>query len=708
MRKLDKKPGYRLFREGRRYIHTQLKNHLNKAIMFSCIMLLFTVPTMAQHNFTLYHNAQLPQASFENPGQEVWMNGYLILPGLSGARFDLFSDGPFLEEMNLNKDFALNAISSGSLNPENMLNGSAESTILGFGFRHKAGFFHFKLQEHFTADIHYPRPLFELIENYNAEATSLNTYALDPLSFNASHFRSYTFGYTHRFTKLSIGANLRYLQGIANVNITNNYLGVKYSKDELGYSVQGSLEALTAGTEMYKDPKTTNFIKGSGNSGFAIDLGGAFHFSRKFEMSFAAQNLGKLFWKNHINQTTMLDETTVFQAKDSQELSDELEENFTALFDDEIISSNGNKYQTNLRQKYLLGARYFFTPSTNMGLLFHTDVWDGQANFGGALSLNTQVQDIIGFSLVASKYQNESFDLGAGFNFNVGPVQFYAMTDNIISMVSKEGSHKLHGMAGINFIFGKMTRKQAVLRNSPQGQVVTPPAPILVREVPVYFTNEPDYTPRAPLPLTEQVIRGNSPLDKIDEEPLPEGYIRYRAQVSDAESNKPLNEVSINVYKLKSRQIQVLVHSEMTKNGYFSIPISRVDTHRVVIEREGFYKLEKEYSQGILDDNSDTLTLYFFLIPTIKDPELLKSTVQSTISKITDFSSGLQDLSVIGTYRMIGSTSLRYGAHHTEEVILRLREGDEISLLEKTNAHWWRVKYGDLEGYVKASYLEEL
>lgn len=703
MRKLNKKPGNRLFGEGRRYAHTQLKP-IQKAVFTICLIVLTTLPIFGQHNFLLYNNGQLPQASFENPGQEPWMNGYLILPVLSGARFDLSSEGPLLNQLYLNDNFSLSKINPEHLIMDNVLTGNAESTLLGFGFRHKAGFFHFRLQEHFTADINYPRALFDLINNFYLEPDPVNSYALDQLSFDASHYRSYSLGYTHRFSKLSIGANVRYLQGIANMSISNNNFNVLYSKDDLGYSVQGNLMALTAGTEMYNDPKPNNFIKGSGNSGFAVDLGGVIHFSSKFELSFAAQNLGKMFWNNHIHQTTMMDENTLFQAKDPGEFSQELEDNFTALFDDEIISSNGNKYQTNLRQKYLLGSRYFVTPSTNIGLLFHTDVWNGQANFGGSLSFNTQYKKHIGFSLAVSKYQNEQFDVGTGVNFNLGPVQIYAMTDNLISMVSKDNAYKLHGQAGINFIFGKKTRRQAIVHEEPKMEEPAPIAPVIVKEVPVMVYPEPEFTPRG-VPVDPEPVA-----EEAEEDKLPEGYIQYRAQVSDAESNKPLHEVKVDVYKLKSRQIQVLVHSEMTKDGYFSIPISRVDTHRVVIEREGFYKLEKEYSQGILDDNSDTLTLYFFLIPTIKDPELLKSTVQSTIARVTDFSSGsgLKDLSVIGRYRMTGSTSLRYGPHHTEGVILRLREGDKISLLEKTDLHWWRVKYGDLEGFVKASYLEEL
>jgi hypothetical protein len=81
MRKLNKKSGNRLFGEGGRYAHTQFKKG-QKAILITCLLLFITFPVFSQHNFVLYNNGQLPQASFENPGQEVWMNGYLILPGI--------------------------------------------------------------------------------------------------------------------------------------------------------------------------------------------------------------------------------------------------------------------------------------------------------------------------------------------------------------------------------------------------------------------------------------------------------------------------------------------------------------------------------------------------------------------------------------------------------------------------------------------------
>jgi hypothetical protein len=636
--------------------------------------------------------SQLPQANFQNPGQEVWMNGYLVLPGLSGARVDLYSDGPFLKEMNLNNQFSLSKITRKSLITENSLSVNAASTLLGFGFKHKAGFFHVKFREHFVSNVQYPKSLFGLIDNYNTEATSYNSYALNSLNINAAHYRSYSFGYTHRFANISIGGNLQYLQGIANLNITNNNLGITYSKDDGGYSVQGKLEALTSGADMYSDPKTTNFLKGSGNSGFAIDLGGVVHFSPKFELSFAALDLGKIFWKKHISETSMLDATTFFQAKDSEEFSTELEDKFEALFDEEVISNSKTSYQTLLRQKYLLGAKYFFRPATSVGLLLHSDVLNGEANFGGSISLNTQYKEHLGFTFAVSKYQNEKIDIGTGFNINFGPVQIYAVTDNVIALFSQKESHKLQGQAGINFIFGKKTRKAAVVIPGELPMAQTPPARVT--------------DPYQPPVFIEKSTGDLNTADEEEKSGLPEGYIEYKAQVSDSESNKPLADVKITIYRLKSRRVQILFHSETSKDGSFSLPISRIDTHRVVVQKPGYIPLEKEYSPGIIEKNSDTLSLYFFLVPEVKDPETINKTVESAIAEITDMPPG-DKMTSYGIYHLKGSTSLRKGAHHTERILRRLRTNDEVEVIEKTTNLWWKVKHGIRVGYVKADYLEK-
>lgn len=706
MRKQIMKPVTGLHGERGRYAHWGSKLSV---VAFTFLFSLLTLPNFGQHNFVLYNNSQLPQANFQNPGQEIWMNGYLILPGLSGAHFDLFSEGPLLNQMGLRSEFKLENILSESLNAENGLSADAGSTILGFGFKNKAGFFHFKLREHFVSDIRYPKALFELVDNYYSETGISNQYPLAPLHINASHYRSFSLGYTHRFAKLSIGANIQYLQGIANMNINDQGLNVMYDGAGKGYFVEGKLEALTTGLDMYSNPKATNFIKGSGNSGFAADLGGVIHFSPRFELSFAALNIGKIFWNNHTARSSMMDETTVFVSKDSEEFSEELGGYFEALFEDDVIFGNTVNYQTPLKQKYLLGAKYFVRPATNIGLLLHTDLYNGEPRFGGALSFNTQYKKHIGFSLAVSKYQNENFDVGTGINFNLGPVQIYALTDNLISLVTPESGHRIHGQAGINFIFGKKTRAEAIVLKTEEPAPSAPIQPSF--QSANSNTQAPVLTEKSP--AVQDMPQEVEPVEmEVEEAPtLPLGYFEYAAQVSDSETNLSLDEVNVKIYRVQSRSLQILVHSEIAKDGAFSVPISRNYTHRVVIQKPGYHDLEKEANLESLPltENVDTLSLFFFLIPEVKDSSIIENTVESAIAELTDFTiiamPKEKEAISLGTYHLTGSTSLRNGAHHTNSVILRLKANDQVELLEKTNNYWWKVKFAHQTGYVKAEYL---
>ena len=45
---------------------------------------------------------------------------------------------------------------------------------------------------------------------------------------------------------------------------------------------------------------------------------------------------------------------------------------------------------------------------------------------------------------------------------------------------------------------------------------------------------------------------------------------------------------------------------------------------------------------------------------------------------------------------------------HTHKVLRRLRTGQKVELQEKTNGNWWKVKFGNQTGWVKAGALEEM
>ena len=60
----------------------------------------------------------------------------------------------------------------------------------------------------------------------------------------------------------------------------------------------------------------------------------------------------------------------------------------------------------------------------------------------------------------------------------------------------------------------------------------------------------------------------------------------------------------------------------------------------------------------------------------------------------------------LGRYHVIKATSLRAASTHQSDVIVRLREGTSVSVLEYTNEYWWKVDYEGRIGWVKNLLLE--
>lgn len=76
--------------------------------------------------------------------------------------------------------------------------------------------------------------------------------------------------------------------------------------------------------------------------------------------------------------------------------------------------------------------------------------------------------------------------------------------------------------------------------------------------------------------------------------------------------------------------------------------------------------------------------------------------------KVTDQEEKQAKMEALGVFEVAESTSLRQGASHETEILLRLRSGNRVELLEKTSKYWWKVRFDHQEGYVKALLLAPL
>lgn len=69
--------------------------------------------------------------------------------------------------------------------------------------------------------------------------------------------------------------------------------------------------------------------------------------------------------------------------------------------------------------------------------------------------------------------------------------------------------------------------------------------------------------------------------------------------------------------------------------------------------------------------------------------------------------SNAEETEPLGTFYVFESTSFREEATHLSDVILRFAPGNEVTLLEKTDQYWWKVRFNDKTGWVKAAKLRQ-
>ena len=179
------------------------------------------------------------------------------------------------------------------------------------------------------------------------------------------------------------------------------------------------------------------------NVGFGVDLGVDFRPIEQLLVSASVMDLGFINWKDGVNEIdyrmnydfTGL-ELNPFDFSDDYGFSDFIDSTVTQLGDS--ISSflsftSGGSFSKRLNTKLFVGASYFVTPKINFGILSRTDFLNNKVSQQVTASANFTTGRFINFTLSYS-YMNAYFkNIGAGFSFNVGPLNMYLISDNALN-----------------------------------------------------------------------------------------------------------------------------------------------------------------------------------------------------------------------------------------------------------------------------------
>lgn len=200
----------------------------------------------------------------------------------------------------------------------------------------------------------------------------------------------------------------------------------------------------------------------NGNNGWSVDLGAEYLFGDRLTLSASLLNLGSIRWEKATQQIDLTG-TVNFEGVDAANLDED--EDFEVIPGLDTIGTfeaNSNvAYTQALAPRTYLGANYQVLPFLDVGGLLYNEFFSGGTFTAFSLSSRVSLGRIFSLGAIYT-LQNGTFNsFGANTALKLGPVQLYAIADNLSAVLNEERLDGTNFRAGLNLTFG---RKKSELR----------------------------------------------------------------------------------------------------------------------------------------------------------------------------------------------------------------------------------------------------
>ncbi len=468
-----------------------------RLVFFSLVLLLFSaLPVWSQGQLTLYQlGSQVPQANNLNAGVFPDYKISIGLPVISSTYVS--ANGG---QLSFNRAFTRSADDSLHFNPQNLasyldetnrLEVNSNVQLFYLGLKLQQNYFSLSLSERLDGGITYPRTMVELLAAGNGEYVG-EVMAFNNLGMRAQVFHELAFGYGRDINeKLSIGLRIKFLSGIAGIDMDNISASLLTTTDSLYLYVPAfninttGLDLIDGSGDIFKAATAFN------NTGFALDIGAHYQITDKIDVSLAVNDIGGINWLNDTRQFqfsevkyafTGVDFLAAIDQNNQADVLTQEADSLRNLFAPDTVDGLG--YKTRLSPKFYAGGTYRLGKHHTFGAMFYGDVFKGTFKPSFGLSYNLQLGRIWTLGLNAS-YRNNSFNnFGVGTALTLGPVQLYFVTENFMALARYSDARLVDARLGLNLVIGKKrpsppSRSSARPSTPQQPEEVIAPTPVV-------------------------------------------------------------------------------------------------------------------------------------------------------------------------------------------------------------------------------------
>ncbi|MCF8230458.1 MAG: DUF5723 family protein [Bacteroidales bacterium] len=454
---------------------------MKKNISISTYLLLFifflsAVPVFGQSDMLLYNFRTIPQSVRTNPGI-IPRSSYAIgLPFISSVYNKYFNSAFTTNELlrSRSKDDSLSVDIPGilpKLKDRNQFSEYSSIDLFFAGIRIKRGYLTFGLRNKAYMNISYPHDLAEFIWYGNGDYINQELDFQD-FNINLKHYLDYHIGYALQFSdRFSMGARVHILHGLSNIHFKrmNTQVVTRFDEENF-YSFEANTNMLvnTSGIEDFEVEAGSNFsireyIQNKNNSGFGLDFGFNWQASPGLNLSFSIIDLGYLYWVSGVKNYQSARQNIRFNS-----IEVDLTEDVNAL--DVYIDSlkqvfdfveTHKDYFTSLPTRINIAAFYEANYMTHIGFVAQSRIIDDYMQHAFSLSFDRLLTKSFSIKAAWSVVNNTYDNIGLGLVLQMGPVQTYFLTENIISLFDPLNgrNHSIRFGIGIN-VFKEKDREE--------------------------------------------------------------------------------------------------------------------------------------------------------------------------------------------------------------------------------------------------------
>lgn len=321
----------------------------------------------------------------------------------------------------------------------------------------------------FDAVYTYPKSFAQVIFQGNAQFVGQTAELGSRIDFKT--YNEIALGAAYQTEKFSIGGRAKYLVGAGSAvtNPDRRSASVYTDPDIYQLTLTTDYELRTAAFVDFNDfddiqfdysPSTEDIQFGGGNTGFAFDLGAAADLG-KLHLAASVLDLGGVITWEEDATAYSTNGTFTYEGLDiSDALSGEAVDFASAL--DTLqqifgIQESNTEFETDLATQAYVSARYDLTEKLTLGALYYGRFADIKSRSAVALSGQYKLADNISAGATYAVIDDTFTNLGLNGAVTLGPVQIYAVTDNVFGLISQKDGENVNFRFGLNLLLGKKT-----------------------------------------------------------------------------------------------------------------------------------------------------------------------------------------------------------------------------------------------------------